>query len=378
MFWLAVVLFCAMAIAAIVWLTVPSDSEGANAAHGADTARRNVLVANLEELELARQNGIIDEHQFGLAKAEIARHMFALQEGADAEPVARVSRPLAFYATLAAVPAISVALYLALGQPGYDDQPLHARSLDQAPGQDSSVAELVARAELFLADNPQDARGWLVLAPVYRKQGDLERSARAYANALQYGQFEPTRRAGLMAELGEIRIAMNSGIISDNPRALLARALQLDPANVKAAYYLAIEREQAGQEKEAKTAWMGLLERVEDTNPTLAKTIRTRLAALGTSVRGPSAEDVEAAAALSADDRQVMIEGMVAQLAARLQDTPDDLPGWKRLIRSYLVLEKRDQSVTALQSARTAFQSKPQALAELTNLARNLGLEPSR
>ncbi|MBL8702133.1 MAG: c-type cytochrome biogenesis protein CcmI [Alphaproteobacteria bacterium] len=43
-------------------------------------------------------------------------------------------------------------------------------------------------------------------------------------------------------------------------------------------------------------------------------------------------------AAMSPEQRDEMIRGMVASLAARLEQNPDDLQGWRRLARSYRVL----------------------------------------
>ena len=54
--------------------------------------------------------------------------------------------------------------------------------------------------------------------------------------------------------------------------------------------------------------------------------------------RGPSAADVEAAAQMSATDRDQMIRSMVNRLADRLEETPDDLAGWQRLAKAYAVL----------------------------------------
>jgi cytochrome c-type biogenesis protein CcmH len=47
---------------------------------------------------------------------------------------------------------------------------------------------------------------------------------------------------------------------------------------------------------------------------------------------------VAAAAAMSEDERSQMIRGMVKRLAARLQQQPDDIEGWRRLARAYDVL----------------------------------------
>ena len=42
---------------------------------------------------------------------------------------------------------------------------------------------------------------------------------------------------------------------------------------------------------------------------------------------------------------------MVSRLAARLKDEPDDVEGWLRLIRSYVVLGRADAAAEAARSA---------------------------
>lgn len=59
-------------------------------------------------------------------------------------------------------------------------------------------------------------------------------------------------------------------------------------------------------------------------------------------------ERAEAAKALA---QQEMIEGMVAGLAERLKAAPDDLDGWLRLSRSYMVMRRFGEAVKALQQA---------------------------
>lgn len=70
---------------------------------------------------------------------------------------------------------------------------------------------------------------------------------------------------------------------------------------------------------------------------------------------GPSAEDVAAAGEMSAEERTQMIATMVARLAERLEENPDDLQGWMRLGRSYSVLlrhaEARDAYARAAELA---------------------------
>jgi len=67
--------------------------------------------------------------------------------------------------------------------------------------------------------------------------------------------------------------------------------------------------------------------------------------------RGPSQQDIEAAGSMSPDERQDMIAGMVDTLAARLEDNPDDVQGWIMLGRSYMVLNRPAEAITALERA---------------------------
>lgn len=81
--------------------------------------------------------------------------------------------------------------------------------------------------------------------------------------------------------------------------------------------------------------------------------------------RGPDDEDIAAAAALSEDDRAAMIEGMVAGLAARLEEAPDDPDGWVMLIRSYRTLGDTEKAEKALSRAKDVFKGKPELQAIL-------------
>lgn len=64
-------------------------------------------------------------------------------------------------------------------------------------------------------------------------------------------------------------------------------------------------------------------------------------------VRSPTTDQVAAIGALPEDEQRQMIEGMVAGLAERLKNEPDNLEGWRMLGRSYRVLGKPADSAEA-------------------------------
>ena len=74
---------------------------------------------------------------------------------------------------------------------------------------------------------------------------------------------------------------------------------------------------------------------------------------------GPTHEEVAAASQLSQSEQADMIEGMVAGLAAKLEDNPDNPDGWVMLVRSYRVLGSKDKAEKALAQAEQHFKSQP-------------------
>ncbi len=88
---------------------------------------------------------------------------------------------------------------------------------------------------------------------------------------------------------------------------------------------------------------------------------------------GPSADQVAAARRMSASEREEMVQGMVNRLATRLRSQPSDVNGWMMLIRSYAVLQRREQAEQAARDAVAALQSRPQAQ-EILRFAAQLGL----
>jgi cytochrome c-type biogenesis protein CcmH len=96
--------------------------------------------------------------------------------------------------------------------------------------------------------------------------------------------------------------------------------------------------------------------------------------ASGTGPRGPSDEDVAAAAQLTPADRDVMVRGMVESLSTRLETQPNDLQGWLMLIRSYAVLQDAPSAESAVARATEAFESDPETLRRIIRLAQELGV----
>ncbi|SFV38775.1 tetratricopeptide repeat protein [Hyphomicrobium facile] len=89
----------------------------------------------------------------------------------------------------------------------------------------------------------------------------------------------------------------------------------------------------------------------------------------------PSASTSEPATGDTASQRNDMIHGMVDNLAARLEASPNDENGWMRLMSSRMTLGEKDAAKAALTKALAAFANDAAAKTRLTSAARELGID---
>jgi cytochrome c-type biogenesis protein CcmH len=374
LFWVIAAILTLGASLAVL-LPLAGGSKGASSSGDHDL---EVYRDQLSELDRDAARGLIQPAEAAEARAEIARRILRLDnaEAAGKASVGQASVAARLVATAAvlAVPLVSWGLYSQLGSPDLPSQPLSER-LAKNPA-DSSVDELVARAEAHLAANPSDGRGWDVLAPVYLRKQRFSDAAAAYRNAIRLDGDSATRQAGL----GEAIASAAGGIVSADAQAAFEAALKLDPANPKASFYLAVALAQEGRGKEAVAAWQAMLGRLPPGSPwrgaveqALADAANKSVAS-GEPANGPDAQAVEVAQSMSPQDRQVMIETMVSGLDEKLKQNPRDVEGWMRLIRSYAVLGKADQARDALGRATAIFGADSDEAKKFTAFAASLGL----
>ena len=376
LFWLIAALMTLTACLAVLVPLVRRPPAGAP-----DTERGHDLEVYRDQLdEVGRDEGrgLIGRAEAEEARAEISRRILRLTAGDAGEAAARspMMPRLTGMTAVLAVPAIAWGLYAALGSPGLPGEPL-AQRLAKSPA-DSSIQELVGRAEAHLAANPADGRGWDVLAPIYLRLGREGDAVRAYQNAIRLNGASAERESGL----GEAMAYEAGGIVSAEATEAFARALTLDPGQAKARFYLASALVQEGRLAEAAGAWRALAASLPAGSPwqspvaeALAGTEARLSAGQSAPARGPGQAEIEAAAALSDEDRAAMVETMVAELDGRLRQKPDDGEGWRRLVRSYHVLGRGDDARAALSRGLAALGPASDEGKALAALATELGIE---
>jgi cytochrome c-type biogenesis protein CcmH len=372
-FWIAAILFTALAVLSVMLPLLRRPKPAADAAANDLEVYRDQLA----EIDRDAERGLIGATEKEEARAEIARRILRAAEKAGraraaAAPGLRLTRIAAFAAVIS-VPLVSWGIYSLIGSPDLPSQPLAARlSIDPA---EASIEELVARAEAHLVASPDDGRGWDVLAPIYFRIGRYADAAEAYRRAAKLLGPTANREAGL----GEALAAEAGGLITADSKAAFERALALEPHHPKSEFFLASGLAQEGRIAEAAGAWKTMRQRLPADSPWLGA-VDEALAEAGRRLAandggdGPTAADIEAASQMSATDRQAMIETMVVQLDERLKENPRDLEGWRRLMRSYVVLGRTDAAADALSRGVAAFGAQSAEANELQAFAASLGL----
>jgi cytochrome c-type biogenesis protein CcmH len=361
--WFVLALMTAAAVFAVLWPL----GRAPRLRSGDESA---IYKDQLAEVERDRSAGLIAAADAEAAQIEISRRLLASPRPGQELPAAahlNLRRAVAVVA-LAGLPLLAGALYLQHGSPMLGDLPLAARA--KAPPASASLGTLVAQVEAHLEKNPRDGRGWEVLAPVLLKLGRTDEAVRAYRNSLTYNGDSAARRA----DLGEAIAAAAGGVVTAEARAEFEQALAQNAGEVKARYFTALAAQQDGRPEEAAAIWRDMLKSAPENAPWRPLVVRA-LGRLGGAAPELSAETAAAAKDMTAAQRAEMVGGMVERLAARLKQNGDDVEGWLRLVRAYMVLGQPDKAKQAVADARQAAASNPDRLRALNDALKDLGVE---
>ena len=264
---------------------------------------------------------------------------------------------------------------------------------------------MIDRLVQRLKRNPKDVEGWRTLGWSYFNTDRFAESSAAYAKAIELSP----NNVELRSAYGEALVRAAAGNVTDEAKAVFERTLQLNPADSRAHFFIGLSKEQAGDKMSALNDWIAILNHADSSEPWFAD-LTQRANKLGQDIgvdvssllhrkdaettggilgsfetqqsadRGaarktePTAEDVRNAEAMAPTDRAAMIRGMVDGLAARLEQSPNDVEGWIKLIRSRKILGENDAAAEALHRALDIFKSAPQEKEKIVTVGHGMGL----
>lgn len=232
LFWIAAAAMVALALA----LLLPTLARRRDAAASIDEARNDnlqVLRDQLQQLDAELAAGTLTPDQHRESRAEIERR--ALDEDLAEERPARASGPGRATVTTVAVgvllPLFAAGLYARLGSQAALLPPQAASSAPEVTtAQVEAMVEQLATLMETKAGQPDELQGWVMLARSYAALQRFPEADKAYARA---NALAPDN-AQLLADRADVMAMLPGQAADGEPARLVARALQLEPDNLKA------------------------------------------------------------------------------------------------------------------------------------------------
>lgn len=189
-------------------------------------ANLEIFRDQLRELENDHHQGLLAEADFEQARSELQRRLLE-----DVQPQVKTSLVIGGRKTalvlLVVIPLATVAGYSLLGNPqSFDPAQTQARVTPQ------QIEEMLDKLVEKLKKNPDDAKGWVMLARSYKVLGRYAEAAEAYGHGGALVNGDPS----LLADYAEMLGQANGGKLDGKPTELLAQALSIDPNEPQALF----------------------------------------------------------------------------------------------------------------------------------------------
>jgi cytochrome c-type biogenesis protein CcmH len=213
----------------------------------------------LQELEVQRQAGVLDDAQLEAGRAEAARELLD-----DTEGVQRRSSVLGGKIPLVSallVPVLGVALYLHWGAL---DQVEQTRQL--AAMQPQSIEEMTARLEQTVKQQPDSAEAWYFLGRTYMAQERAGDAAKAFERAVQIAGRAPE----LLGQWAQALYFAEGKQWNEQLQALTDEALKADPQEVTSLGLLGIAAYESQRYADAVRYWERLVAVLPEQDPSRA------------------------------------------------------------------------------------------------------------
>ena len=239
----------------------------------------NIFRDQLHELERDRDNGLLCAADFEQARSELQRRLLDVVDPVAATGQASDARksPRTVIALCLILPIAAMMGYLWLGKPQALDQQAVAQPQEEQAAQeiDGMLKGLADR----LKANPDDHKGWIMLARAYKVLGRFADAAEAFSHGGPVLENDPS----LLSDYAEVRVRASRGKFDSKTDELLKQALKLNPDEAQALFLARVAAEERRDFAAAITHWQRLLPQLEPGSEE-ARSLKASIAELQTMV----------------------------------------------------------------------------------------------
>ena len=168
---------------------------------------------------------------------------------------------------------LAIALYFGWAKPNQSTSPQVTQNGVQTAPLSPEHVEMIKSLSARLEQNPNDGKGWAMLARSYAVLGRYNDALPAYEKAANFIPNDPI----LLIDYADVLAAVNGKNLQGTPVELLKRALVIDPTNIKGLNLMGTASFQAGDYTHAVSYWEKLLPLLPPDSPG-AKQINANIA----------------------------------------------------------------------------------------------------
>jgi len=307
--------------------------------NGVSSERLNAEIHRdqLKALENDLARGVINQQDFETTRDELQLRLLDDTQSCEAVTTAdhgsfwtpkRTSLAIAL-----TLPVLALTFYWQLGAPGAIN-PVAASRFE-----DPQIRQMVESLETKLKANPNNPRGWAMLARSYKIMGRLDEAEQTFSKVGDAINTDPD----LMVELADLMAVKSNSEIEGKPLELVNKALQINPKHPMGLMMSGVAAYRRSDFKMAIGEWEKLLAVLEPGSPDAQQVqgniddARAKAGLPGAVANNQAGMLPPVSVEATANTSPEMVNQMVDRLAARLKDNPDDLPGWARLAHAYKV-----------------------------------------
>lgn len=192
----------------------------------------------LAELENDLAEGQIEQQEYTAAQQDLEKQLIVdIPEQGAGENIDNRRSQASLITLVTAIPALALGLYFYLGTPTAINP---TTTQTQAAGPHAgavksdkpmpSVAEMIVKIKQRLQENPEDPKGWNLLARSYMHTQQFEEAEQALEKLTELVTDDPN----IWANYADVAAVNQKGNLSGKPYELTKRALALEPKHPKA------------------------------------------------------------------------------------------------------------------------------------------------